>query len=328
MPPRWKCRAGREPPACVTSTRYAQLRPGLERRMDLSSPRLTEKAQEPRGELGSAPGGDGERGGAQASPKAPPPTPSPPQSAQALQERTKENKGSPEQTRACSKISPGSPQPLRSVPCTLSVSPPTLSSLWTPHSSHSKRLWFPSAPHLWPCPGCPACGERNRSRAPQSRALATPLPGTLLHLLEVRYLLWCPQPHRVTPGWPELPCPPATIAPQSGRLQGQDLHEGAHNQGAWGRGRPDCISWRRWPCWTWAGDHPAPPPTLREWRPVWVAILTVGSKARGAMTTEDKSCLSACPPTPRARNHLGLPLGDSEWRGRGRTVLMTAQSGS
>ena len=97
------------------------------------------------------------------------------------------------------------------------------------------------------------------------------------------------------------------------------------NQGAWGRGGPGCIPQRHWP---WAGDHPEPPPTLGDWRPVWVAILTEGSKAHGAMSTEGKSCVSTCPPTPKPGHQVSLPFLGSEWRGRGRTVLMTAQSGS
>lgn len=43
-----------------------------------------------------------------------------------------------------------------------------------------------------------------------------------------------------------------------------------------------------------------PHPLSRNWRPVWVAILTVGSKACGAMTTEGKSCLHL-PTNPQAR---------------------------
>ena len=57
---------------------------------------------------------------------------------------------------------------------------------------------------------------------------------------------------------------------------------------------------------------------------MWAAILTVGSKAHGAMTTEGKSCLRL----PPQGHQLSLPLVGSEWRGRGHTVLMTAQSGS
>lgn len=56
-----------------------------------------------------------------------------------------------------------------------------------------------------------------------------------------------------------------------------------------------------------------------------MAILTVGSTAHGAMTTEGKSCLHLPPPQGQ---QLSLPLVGSEWRCRGRTVLMTAQSGS
>lgn len=56
----------------------------------------------------------------------------------------------------------------------------------------------------------------------------------------------------------------------------------------------------------------------------WAAILTMGSKAWGAMTTEGKIYLHL----PHHGHQLGLPLIGSAWRGRGRTVLMTAQSGS
>lgn len=58
-------------------------------------------------------------------------------------------------------------------------------------------------------------------------------------------------------------------------------------------------------------------------KPGWVAILTVGSEAPGAMTTESK----VSPSAPQGYQ-LSLPLVGSERRGRGRTVLMTAQSGS
>ena len=35
-----------------------------------------------------------------------------------------------------------------------------------------------------------------------------------------------------------------------------------------------------------------------------MAILTVGSKAQGAMTTEGNSCVSTCPPTPSPGSRL------------------------
>lgn len=183
-----------------------------------------------------APGGAGLRtwrgqvaGGAQTSPERPPrssPDPSQPRPSRKGLRKTRGARGRHVPVLK-SPWAPLNPSGLSPAP---RVSPPTPSSLRIPHSSRSKRLRFPSTPHLWPCHGCPVCGERNHSHVPQSPSLATSLPGRLFHSLGVRYLLWCPQPPRVTPGWPELPCHPATIAPQPGRLQGQDLHGSAHSQ--------------------------------------------------------------------------------------------------
>lgn len=137
--------------------------------MDLSSPRLTEKAQEPRGELGSAPGEESRVGNRCRDPEAAHTSPRSPLGA--LGHLLSPRKRPP---RACSETSLGSQsdscvpraggRPLGSTSC-----PSCLQFvLQTPHSGHSSSfLNTPGALCLWPCTAALSAGKKTpRCRPP------------------------------------------------------------------------------------------------------------------------------------------------------------------